>query len=120
MLRAAQLAGVPAIEIRAIANEIEEADRARWRFEEAFAALAAATPRLVRELAVRELTFGFSPCPNDTFAFHALVHGLVDAPCGVRPVLLDIEELNRRAHTGAFDVTKLSVGAFAAGAGATA
>jgi 1,4-dihydroxy-6-naphthoate synthase len=63
---------------------------------------------------VRELTFGFSPCPNDTFAFHALVHGLVDSPCPVRPVLLDIEELNRQAHTGAFDVTKLSVGAFAA------
>jgi 1,4-dihydroxy-6-naphthoate synthase len=63
---------------------------------------------------VRELTFGFSPCPNDTFAFHALVHGLVEAPCRVRPVLLDIEELNRQAHSGAFDVTKLSVGAFAA------
>ncbi len=63
---------------------------------------------------MRELTFGFSPCPNDTFAFHALVHGLVEAPCPVRPVLLDIEELNRQAHTGTFDVTKLSVGAFAA------
>jgi 1,4-dihydroxy-6-naphthoate synthase len=63
---------------------------------------------------VRELTFGFSPCPNDTFAFHALVHGLVEAPCRMRPVLLDIEELNRQAHSGAFDVTKLSVGAFAA------
>ena len=62
---------------------------------------------------MRELTFGFSPCPNDTFAFHALVHGLVDAPFSVRPVLLDIEELNRRAHTGAFELTKLSVGAFA-------
>lgn len=59
------------------------------------------------------LTFGFSPCPNDTFAFHALVHGLVDAPFAVQPVLLDIEELNRRAHDGAFDLTKLSVGAFA-------
>ena len=44
---------------------------------------------------MRELTFGFSPCPNDTFAFHALVHGLVDAPFRVRPVLPDIEELNR-------------------------
>ena len=62
---------------------------------------------------MRELTFGFSPCPNDTFAFHALVHGLVDAPFRVRPVLLDIEELNRRAYDGAFDLTKLSVGAFA-------
>ena len=63
---------------------------------------------------MRELTFGFSPCPNDTFAFHALVHGLVEAPFAVRPVLLDIEELNRRAHGGEFDLTKLSVGAFAA------
>ena len=63
---------------------------------------------------MRELTFGYSPCPNDTFAFHALAHGLVDAPFRVRPVLLDIEELNRRAHTGEFDLTKLSVGAFAA------
>jgi 1,4-dihydroxy-6-naphthoate synthase len=63
---------------------------------------------------MRELTFGFSPCPNDTFAFHALVHGLVNAPARIRPVLLDIEALNRRAHDGAFDLTKLSVGAFAA------
>jgi 1,4-dihydroxy-6-naphthoate synthase len=63
---------------------------------------------------MRELTFGYSPCPNDCFAFHALTHGLVDAPFRVRPVLLDIEELNRQAHTGAYDLTKLSVGAFAA------
>jgi 1,4-dihydroxy-6-naphthoate synthase len=63
---------------------------------------------------VRTLTFGYSPCPNDTFAFHALAHGLVDAPFQVEPVLLDIEELNRRAHTGDLDLTKLSVGAFAA------
>lgn len=62
---------------------------------------------------MRTLRFGFSPCPNDTFAFHALVHGLVDAPFDVQPVLLDIEELNRRAHDGAFELTKLSVGAFA-------
>jgi 1,4-dihydroxy-6-naphthoate synthase len=62
---------------------------------------------------MRELTFGYSPCPNDTFAFHALAHGLVDAPFRVRPVLLDIEELNRRAHAGEYELTKLSVGAFA-------
>lgn len=61
-----------------------------------------------------ELTFGYSPCPNDTFAFHALAHGLVATSFRVRPVLLDIEELNRRAHDGTFPLTKLSVGAFAA------
>lgn len=63
---------------------------------------------------MRTLTFGYSPCPNDTFAFHALSHGVLDLPFRVEPVLLDIEELNRRAHEGAFDLTKLSVGAFAA------
>lgn len=62
---------------------------------------------------MRTLTFGYSPCPNDTFAFHALSHGLVETPVTIRPVLLDIEELNRRAHHGEFDLTKLSVGAFA-------
>jgi nucleoside phosphorylase len=51
VLRAAQVANVPAIEIRAISNEIAEPDRARWRFDEAFAAIAAATPRLVTEFA---------------------------------------------------------------------
>jgi 1,4-dihydroxy-6-naphthoate synthase len=61
---------------------------------------------------VHEVTFGFSPCPNDTFAFHALVHGLVETPVPVRPVLLDIEELNQRAQSGAFELTKLSFGAF--------
>jgi 1,4-dihydroxy-6-naphthoate synthase len=63
---------------------------------------------------MRTLTFGYSPCPNDTFAFHAITHGLVDAPFRIEPVLLDIEELNRQAHHGVLDLTKLSVGAFAA------
>ena len=63
---------------------------------------------------VRELTFGYSPCPNDTFAFHARTHGLIAVPYRISPVLLDIEELNRRAHHGEFDLTKMSVGAFGA------
>jgi futalosine hydrolase len=50
VLRAAQLADVPALEVRAVANEIEEADRSRWRFDDAFAAIAAATPLLIEEL----------------------------------------------------------------------
>ena len=48
VLRAATLAGVPAIEVRAISNEIEEPDRARWHFGVAFAAITEATPRLVQ------------------------------------------------------------------------
>jgi 1,4-dihydroxy-6-naphthoate synthase len=62
-----------------------------------------------------KLTFGFTPCPNDAFAFHALVHGLVPAPFEVEPVLLDIEELNRRAHGAELQLSKLSFGAAAAG-----
>ncbi|QJR37142.1 hypothetical protein [Gemmatimonas groenlandica] len=50
VLRAAQLSGVPAIEVRAISNEIEEADRARWHFDAAFAAITGVTPLLVRAL----------------------------------------------------------------------
>jgi 1,4-dihydroxy-6-naphthoate synthase len=60
------------------------------------------------------LTFGFTPCPNDAFAFHALVHGLVPAPFEVEPVLLDIEELNQRAAGGELQLSKLSFGAAAA------
>jgi 1,4-dihydroxy-6-naphthoate synthase len=61
-----------------------------------------------------KLTFGFTPCPNDAFAFHALVHGLVPAPFEVEPVLLDIEELNRQAAGAELQLTKLSFGAAAA------
>jgi len=61
-----------------------------------------------------KLTFGFTPCPNDAFAFHALAHGLAPAPFEVEPVLYDIEELNERATTGELQLTKLSFGAAAA------
>lgn len=50
VLRAAQLAGVPAVEVRAISNDIEETDRSRWHFDEAFAAIVNATPRLVEAM----------------------------------------------------------------------
>jgi len=61
-----------------------------------------------------KLRFGYTPCPNDAFAFHALAHGLVGAPFEVEPVLYDIEELNRRSATGELEVSKLSFGAAAA------
>ncbi len=50
VLRAAQLAGVPALEVRAISNHIEELDRARWHFDEAFDAIVSCTPALVAAL----------------------------------------------------------------------
>jgi futalosine hydrolase len=51
VLRACAIAGVPAVEIRAVSNEIGERDRARWRIAEALDALAVATPVLLDEIA---------------------------------------------------------------------
>ena len=47
VLRACELAGVPAVEVRVVSNEIDEPDRALWRFDDAFAKLAETLPRLV-------------------------------------------------------------------------
>ena len=47
VLRACSLAGVPAVELRAVSNAIGQADRARWRIDEALAALADAVTRVV-------------------------------------------------------------------------
>jgi 1,4-dihydroxy-6-naphthoate synthase len=55
------------------------------------------------------LSLGFSPCPNDTFIFNALVNGGVKIPgFNIQPVLHDVETLNQMAFEGALDVTKLS------------
>jgi futalosine hydrolase len=50
VLRAAELAGIPAVEVRAVSNEIDEPDRAKWRFDDALAALEHALPLLLAEL----------------------------------------------------------------------
>jgi futalosine hydrolase len=50
VLRAAALAGVPALELRAVSNAVDEPDRSKWRFDDALAALAAAVERLVAVL----------------------------------------------------------------------
>jgi nucleoside phosphorylase len=51
VLRAAQLAGVPALELRAISNDPDEPDRTRWQIPEAIVALRNATQRLLAALA---------------------------------------------------------------------
>ena len=50
VLRAAALAGVPAVELRAVSNAVGEPDRSAWRIDEALDALAAAVERLVAVL----------------------------------------------------------------------
>ena len=60
------------------------------------------------------ISLAFSPCPNDTFIFHAMVHGCSDT-CGIdfaRPELEDVETLNKRAVQARYDVTKLSFHAY--------
>lgn len=57
------------------------------------------------------LSLGISPCPNDTFAFSALVHGqIADAPA-VAVEFADIDVLNSRAAAGELDVVKVSYAA---------
>ncbi|WP_165076635.1 MULTISPECIES: 1,4-dihydroxy-6-naphthoate synthase [unclassified Desulfovibrio] len=67
------------------------------------------------------LSLGLSPCPNDTFIFHALLEGLVQVPAPAPwsgpirfvPHFADVEELNSMAVAARLDVTKLSLGAVA-------
>lgn len=61
-----------------------------------------------------KLTLGFSPCPNDTFIFDALVHSKVDTEGLAFEVhLADVEELNDLAFKNKLDITKLSYHALA-------
>lgn len=55
------------------------------------------------------LSLAISPCPNDTFIFHAWLHGLVPgAPAPGSVQFEDVETLNRMALAGAADVVKVS------------
>lgn len=56
------------------------------------------------------LSLGFSPCPNDTFIFHALVSGRIPTKgfTLLPEILADVETLNAWAMAGRLDVTKLS------------
>ena len=61
-----------------------------------------------------KLTLGFSPCPNDTFIFDALIHHKIDTGGLEFDVQYhDVETLNQKAFQGELDITKLSYHAFA-------
>jgi len=60
------------------------------------------------------LTLGFSPCPNDTFIFDALIHHKIDTEgLDFEVCFDDVETLNHKALNGQLDITKLSFHAFA-------
>jgi len=61
-----------------------------------------------------KLSLGFSPCPNDTFIFDALIHHKIDTEGLEFEVFYDdVETLNQKAMRGELDITKLSYHAFA-------
>jgi len=62
---------------------------------------------------MKTVNIAFSPCPNDTFIFHAMLHDLVDTGnFNFITHLHDVETLNDSAFTGRFDITKLSFHAY--------
>ena len=70
----------------------------------------------IRNLTIRDLklALAYSPCPNDTFIFDAMVHGRVDTEgLSFEPTLADVEVLNEAAFAKTFPVTKLSYSALA-------
>jgi 1,4-dihydroxy-6-naphthoate synthase len=56
---------------------------------------------------------GFSPCPNDTYIFDALVHSKIESPFTFTAHLHDVQELNQMAAKALLPVTKLSFFAYA-------
>ena len=60
------------------------------------------------------LSLGFSPCPNDTFIFDAMIHQKIDTEgLNFEVVFDDVETLNQKAFRAELDITKLSYHAYA-------
>ncbi|MER8099965.1 1,4-dihydroxy-6-naphthoate synthase [Kitasatospora sp. NPDC094016] len=57
------------------------------------------------------LSIAYSPCPNDTFVFHAWAHGLVPGADTPEVTFADIDVTNGLAERGELDVLKISYGA---------
>jgi 1,4-dihydroxy-6-naphthoate synthase len=57
------------------------------------------------------LSIAYSPCPNDTFVFHAWAHGLVPGADVPEVAFADIDITNGLAERGELDVLKISYGA---------
>ncbi len=57
------------------------------------------------------VSLAISPCPNDTFVFHALVHGLVPGAPQLKVTYADVDVTNVAATKGKFDLVKVSYAA---------
>lgn len=56
-------------------------------------------------------SLAISPCPNDTFVFHALVHGLVPGAPRFDVTYADVDVTNAAAARGDYDLVKISYAA---------
>ncbi len=61
---------------------------------------------------MKNISLGYSPCPNDTFIFYALIHNKIKTgELSFKEFLLDVETLNQKALNNELDVTKISYAA---------
>ena len=62
---------------------------------------------------MQSISLGYSPCPNDTFIFYAMMHGKINTDnLQFDEVILDVEALNQKALNAELDITKISYHAF--------
>ncbi len=63
----------------------------------------------MEKLPRHHLPIAYSPCPNDTFLFHAWAAGLVGQEYPISPILADVQHLNEWALQGKYPVSKVSM-----------
>ena len=106
---------IPFLQMRSLSNFVGERDKTKWVMDVAIAnlniELIENSYKIFEQMKLTEP--GFSPCPNDTFIFDALVNKKIDTE-GLEfdVVLEDIQTLNEWSNEGKLDITKLSFPAF--------
>ncbi len=58
----------------------------------------------------QKITLGISPCPNDTYIYENLIHGLADSPFDWEVYFADVQTLNEMVRREELDVAKVSCG----------
>ena len=61
---------------------------------------------------MKQLSIGYSTCPNDTYIFDALVHNKIEHDYQFDVILQDVESLNQLAFKKSLDISKISIHAW--------
>ena len=119
---------IPFLQLRSVSNDIGVRDKTKWDIKKAIGNLNDQLIPLLKKLSAEDktvpsisrndkksmkmtLTLGFSPCPNDTFIFDALVNKKIDTEgLDFEVRLEDVETLNQWALQGKLDISKISYG----------